>query len=464
MASFNLPAYHFAGEIVVTEQKGFRQAYLDFPFDVPPEVGALRLRLQYAPPKVRGVSNLITLGLFDPHGFRGNAHRNPPDHEVILSARHATPGFISGAIPAGAWLAQLALQAVLADDLPCRYALEIELLLDGESVDLRRPSQPPQAMSADRPGWYRGELHSHTLHSDGRLTPDELVALARENQLDFLAVTDHNTVTALAEIDHTHLNGLIVIPGIELTTFFGHALALGVERWIDWRTGYHGWTMEDAARSIHTAGGLLIIAHPQDVPSPVCTGCRWEYPDFDLDLVDGIEIWNGHWWGSNNKNPKNLRLWQELQSGPHRIPATAGTDLHGKSDWGEGRTQTYVHASGLSVAAILAGIRQGRMMLSSGPWLSLELAAGKDGERAGIGSTLVSQSRHVILEAGWEKAPQGACLVALRDRQDILSVAPVAEAGSLRLPLEVHSGDRFWLELFAQDGALLAITNPVYIG
>ena len=31
-------------------------------------------------------------------------------------------------------------------------------------------------------------------------------------------------------------------------------------------------------------GALFIIAHPQAIGDPYCTGCRWEYPDFDLDL------------------------------------------------------------------------------------------------------------------------------------------------------------------------------------
>ena len=53
-----LPSYHFEGKIAVPQDKDYVQNYLDFPFDIPAGVGALRLRLQYTPPKVGEISNL----------------------------------------------------------------------------------------------------------------------------------------------------------------------------------------------------------------------------------------------------------------------------------------------------------------------------------------------------------------------------------------------------------------------
>jgi hypothetical protein len=355
-----LPVYHFEGSITVKRGEEYIQDYLDFPFEIPAGTGALRLRLQYAPLKVGEISNLITLGLFDPHGFRGNAHRHPPDQQVILSTETATAGFIPGAIEAGDWLAQLAIQAVMADAKPCTYSLDIELLPAVEMSPATRPhllalrEQPVRS----HPGWLKGELHSHTIHSDGTLTSQELVAQALQNRFDFLAVTDHNTNSALGEIESTALNtlkngyfGLLIIPGIELTTFHGHALAIGVERWVDWRTGYRGWKIEDAACLTRAMGGIFIIAHPNDAGTPICTGCKWEYTDIDLNLVDAIEIWNGRWSGSVDKNPKGLQTWKTMQEGPHRIPATCGADYHQTGEWGEGIPITYIYASERSAAA-----------------------------------------------------------------------------------------------------------------
>jgi len=455
-------AYHFEGLIQVTEAKGYRQAYLQFPFEVPQGTGAVRLRLRYSPPKVGGVSNLITLGVFDPRGFRGNAHRNPPHPEVLISAEAATPGFLPGAVPPGEWLAQLALQAVLASDPPCAYTLDIELLPETGRAQPARPPLSFQAVRSKNAGWYRGELHSHTLHSDGSLTPAELLAGARSRGLDFLAVTDHNTISALSAIEQAADDRLLILPGIELTTFYGHALALGVTQWIDWRTEYNGWTMDDAARATHAAGGLFIIAHPQDIGSPVCTGCRWEYPDFDLDLADGVEIWNGGWRGSNDKNPKNLRLWRDLQSEARRIPATAGSDFHGGMDWWKTAPVTYIYAQNLSTPALLEGIRLGRMVLSSGPWLQIQVSTGSQSQTVEIGATLVSPVNRVFITAAWENAPQGAELV-LSNRQGPLFNKPVSAAGTMQEWVEILPDDHLWVALYAADGDLLAITNPIYI-
>jgi hypothetical protein len=461
-----LPSYHFEGKIPVPEDKGYVQNYLDFPFDVPEGVGALRLRLQYAPPKVGEINNLITLGLYDPHGFRGNAHRYPPDRQVVLSPATTTPGFLPGPASAGRWLAQLAGQVVMSSEPPCAYSLDIDLL---PAVEERRISQaetpaPRRPAGTAKAGWYRGELHSHTLHSDGRLTVPELIAEARRFQLDFLAITDHNTTSALGQVDQAILDGLLVIPGLELTTFYGHALALGVEDWVDWRTGYQGWTMEDAARRTHELGGLFIIAHPNDDGTPFCTGCHWDDTDFDLDLVDGVEIWNGRWRNPGSGNAVNLDWWQRLQNGPRRMPGTCGGDYHepGEWGWGGGAPFSYVYAASLSTADILDGLRHGRVMLSGGPRLSLRVSPGDGKGSAGIGDSLRTRARRMRLELAWEDAPLGARL-QVHGQQGVIVDEAIAETGSLQLWLEIPAQERLWVEIYTADGALSALTNPVFI-
>ena len=63
------------------------------------------------------------------------------------------------------------------------------------------------------------DLHLHTLASDGRLTPEELVRLAHERGVRRLAVTDHDTTDAVAAAAATGATlGVEVIPGVELGT------------------------------------------------------------------------------------------------------------------------------------------------------------------------------------------------------------------------------------------------------
>ncbi len=460
-----LPSYHFEGQIVVPPGKGYVQDYVDLPFDVPEGAGAVRLHLQYAPLEKGGVNNLITLGLFDPQGPRGTAHRSPPDGQVILSPVLTTPGFLSRPVLPGRWLAQLAVQAVVPSQPPCAYSLDIDLLPATEGRR-PRPAEKIAASSQPRPAqasWFRGELHSHTLHSDGSLAVPELIAEAQRYQLDFLAITDHNTASALEQVDPATLNGLLLIPGLELTTFNGHALALGVRDWVDWRTGYQGWTMEDAARRTREMGGLLIIAHPNAVGNPICTGCHWEDTDFDLNLVDAVEVWNGAWGNPDNSNPLSLDWWQRLQNESRRMPASCGADFHKIGNWGGEVPFSYIYAASLSTADILEGIRRGRMILSSGPRLSLRLSQDGDSQSAGIGDTLKlhTPSKRVHLELSWEYAPLGARL-RVRSRQGVLIDEAIAETGSLQPGLDVLAKDSLWVELYSGEGALRALTNPVF--
>jgi 3',5'-nucleoside bisphosphate phosphatase len=67
----------------------------------------------------------------------------------------------------------------------------------------------------------RGDFHSHSNASDGRLPPRELVNLAKTQGLDIISITDHDTVSGLEEaISQSSTIGIKVIPGIELSTLY----------------------------------------------------------------------------------------------------------------------------------------------------------------------------------------------------------------------------------------------------
>ena len=63
------------------------------------------------------------------------------------------------------------------------------------------------------------DLHNHSICSDGRFEPKKVIELAKDKNLDFIALTDHDTVSGLAEasIEAKNLN-INFIPGIELST------------------------------------------------------------------------------------------------------------------------------------------------------------------------------------------------------------------------------------------------------
>lgn len=75
-------------------------------------------------------------------------------------------------------------------------------------------------MTAESPS--RIDLHTHTRASDGLDTPAELVANASRQGISILGVTDHDTVDALAAVQHeADASGITLLPGVELSTTVG---------------------------------------------------------------------------------------------------------------------------------------------------------------------------------------------------------------------------------------------------
>jgi predicted metal-dependent phosphoesterase TrpH len=63
------------------------------------------------------------------------------------------------------------------------------------------------------------DLHAHTVFSDGTFTPRQLIELARERQLDVVALTDHDTTAGLPDAERAGEElGVEVIPGVEFST------------------------------------------------------------------------------------------------------------------------------------------------------------------------------------------------------------------------------------------------------
>ena len=64
------------------------------------------------------------------------------------------------------------------------------------------------------------DLHMHTTFSDGKLTPEELVAQAKAAGLKYIAITDHDTVDGVSYLYENGMyptKGIHVIPGIEFS-------------------------------------------------------------------------------------------------------------------------------------------------------------------------------------------------------------------------------------------------------
>jgi hypothetical protein len=103
--------------------------------------------------------------------------------------------------------------------------------------------------------------HCHTTASDGMVTPAELVDAAVRAHLDLIAVTDHDTMASVKEVqERGDAAGLAVVAGQEVTTKWPaqtHVMGWFLEKPIK-----RGLSLEDSVAAIHDQSGLAIIPHP----------------------------------------------------------------------------------------------------------------------------------------------------------------------------------------------------------
>ena len=79
------------------------------------------------------------------------------------------------------------------------------------------------------------DLHCHTTASDGKLSVPELLARAQQNNVQLLAITDHDTLAGSNEARPlAGALGIELLSGIELSSVWGgmniHVVGLGVDR------------------------------------------------------------------------------------------------------------------------------------------------------------------------------------------------------------------------------------------
>src|SRR6201997_1303347 len=222
----------------------YRWAYL--PFDVPPGVQRISVDTSHDDFSVVGVArNVLDLGIFGPAGYDlGNAagfrgwSGGARDHFEISNA-YATPGYLAGPIEPGPWVVALGPVVVSPWGMTWEARVTMERGPSAGRLPESEAAQPLPPPSITGARWYRGDLHLHTVHSDGERHPEELVSDAQAGGLDFIASTEHNT-NAANRVWPTCRNGsLLVIPGEEVTTRHGHWLAIGLSapRRVRWRVG-----------------------------------------------------------------------------------------------------------------------------------------------------------------------------------------------------------------------------------
>ncbi|MCA1591939.1 MAG: CehA/McbA family metallohydrolase [Acidobacteria bacterium] len=467
-----------------------RYAYV--PFDVPPS--AVRIGISYDYERADG-ANTIDIGLFDAHstgsdtdprGFRGwsGGRRS----EFFISRDEATPGYLPGKLPAGTWRIILGLYRVAPAGVDVSLKIVIETKENGGTgshptprhtglVSTGAPSATSVAQSGRRQTsstqkvaghdarWWRGDLHMHTVHSDGNWTIAGLISSARESGLDFICITDHNTASHHAEIDRANDGAQqpLVLRGEEITTYAGHANSWGLPSgmWIDFRvrTGDVA-RISDIAAQAHRTGALISINHP----FALCGGCDWSYGPAASGF-DGIEVWNGMW---DPTDELALAMWDKILQSGRRITAIASSDSHRPVN-PIGHPTTHVAANALSQTALLGAIRQGRVYLTgeaARPVVSFEAEAarGKRRPRSLIGDEIRLNAPGTVRFFINTEAVSPDATVSLISNGQVIRNFPARTDGQPQVfEIECAHDAYFRLEVRDKTKAVLALTNPIYV-
>ncbi|MWB98925.1 CehA/McbA family metallohydrolase [Agromyces seonyuensis] len=298
----------------------------------------------------------IDLGVRDPERWRGWSGGARMRFAITPDA--ATPGYEAGPLPAGEWAVVLGLYKVPAEPIDVVVTIEApaSAAVEADPPAPPRPDAPRgSARSLPAPDgltWFAGDFHAHTLHSDGELSIAQLSAAAAARGLDFLAVTDHNTVS-----HHPHLPAvasaydLALLPGQEVTTHRGHANAFGDIGWIDFREPPSRWVEEVAER-----GGVLSINHPLDG--------EWAWLHPLEQLPPALEFWHITWF----RELTATGPWALLPRWRPDVTLIGGSDFHHAGHgYPPGTPTTWVAAADRSPEAILEALAAGRTAISRYP-------------------------------------------------------------------------------------------------
>jgi hypothetical protein len=293
----------------------------------------------------------------------------------------------------------------------------------------------------------------------------ELAGVARGRGLDFVAVTDHNTVSHHPYVRAHSDPNLLLIPGQEVTTYYGHANVWGLDRWLDFRCREDA----DIARVIaeaHRRGLLFSVNHPKP------DGPAWEY---GLDLsIDCVEVWQALW---PARNEAALAFWERLLRQGRRVVAVGGSDKHQeafgeapRNPWLLGQPTTFVYAEALTTEAILAGVHAGHVFISADVGMPrLFLTAWAGDQTAMMGDRLVGHGPatvrcQVIGGQGTMLRLLGAhgqlSLELISDEDTTVELAVnLAEQQYIRA--EVRSAPLGQVEL-PDEQTVLALSNPIF--
>ncbi len=190
---------------------------------------------------------------------------------------------------------------------------------------------------------YIGALHIHSVYSDGSGEVKEIAQHANESGLDFMILTDHNTLRALDEGFEGWYGNTLLLVGCEINDKENknHYIALGIEETFSTRI-----PAKEYVRRVKEAGGIGFLAHPHEKRCSMKEHPAYPWTEWSSEDFTGIEIWNhmSEWMeGLTEQNKYNyflhplksisapptetLKVWDQLNL-KRKVVGIGGVDAH----------------------------------------------------------------------------------------------------------------------------------------
>ncbi len=190
---------------------------------------------------------------------------------------------------------------------------------------------------------YVGALHMHSDFSDGSGKVKEIARFADEIGLDYIILTDHNTLRALKEGYEGWYGNTLLLVGCELNDKENknHYLAFGIDETYSTRM-----SAKNYVRKVKEAGGIGFLAHPHEKRTHMKEHPPYPWIEWDTEDFTGIEIWNhmSEWMENLTEQNKyqafihplksieappaeTLKVWDQLNQ-KRKVVGIGGVDAH----------------------------------------------------------------------------------------------------------------------------------------
>jgi predicted metal-dependent phosphoesterase TrpH len=165
---------------------------------------------------------------------------------------------------------------------------------------------------------YKIDLHTHSSTSpDGALLTRHYRKVLEQRALDYIAVTDHDSISFAQEL-HKRLGDQIIV-GEEITTAEGEIIGLYLKSPVQSRL-----SAADTAKAIHEQGGLVYVPHPFETVRKGISQTTLDSISRDVDI---IEVHNGRAVFQNKSG--QAHSWAIR----HSVPCASSSDAHGWWGW-----------------------------------------------------------------------------------------------------------------------------------